>query len=453
MKLRIPDTKLYDTAKDILANLEAGAEEQENEKWHSYKIEVITPIFGGGVEKGTPDPKMPVRASAIRGQLRYWWRFLQRNRTDGHAISGKNLFKAERNIWGGMAEEGEDYSSKVKLRVENIISHLTPQPYSEGGAPYALFPARKQQGEREGKKLIWPKVTFDLKVLVLKDKIPKEDDQTSIKRALRWWATFGGIGGRTRRGCGSVYCAELFNDEETKQDIEDISCQLVCFDSQKYTPTDAVTAWKDAVNTLYKFRQGPTIGRNGTFRKHGRSKWPEPDSIRQIMGTYSEEKNSTHYRKCKTHKPQRNASQIAFPRAAFGLPIIFKFKDEKCGDPQQTELSPLGGERLASPLILTPYPKFQNGTVQYVPAALLIGNRQHIEDMKLYLVLSKDKKKKRWLHPEGKKQEEQWRRNEWDQWTSDWQNKAKMQDVDPIRNNGNTDALTAFMNFFARGGE
>jgi CRISPR-associated protein Cmr1 len=43
-----------------------------------------------------------------------------------------------------------------------------------------------------------------------------------------------------------------------------------------------------------------------------------------------------------------------FPRAAFGLPIVFHFKDEKIGDPYDTILQGRDYERLASPLILRP---------------------------------------------------------------------------------------------------
>ncbi|MCI5141455.1 MAG: hypothetical protein D3909_06965, partial [Candidatus Electrothrix sp. ATG1] len=108
---------------------------------------------------------MPIRASAIRGQLRYWWRFLQSNRTDGKALSGEDLFKAERDIWGGMAEEGKDFSSKVKLRVKiekNILLRFQGQQkrqYADDEPKYALFPAREQTQtipHQSAKYLIWP---------------------------------------------------------------------------------------------------------------------------------------------------------------------------------------------------------------------------------------------------------------------------------------------------------
>ncbi|NPV63073.1 MAG: type III-B CRISPR module RAMP protein Cmr1 [Methanotrichaceae archaeon] len=35
---------------------------------------MITPIFGGGVKVGENDLVTPIRASSIRGHLRFWWR-------------------------------------------------------------------------------------------------------------------------------------------------------------------------------------------------------------------------------------------------------------------------------------------------------------------------------------------------------------------------------------------
>lgn len=37
-----------------------------------YAIEVITPLFGGGVEAGKNDPITLIRPSSIRGHLRFW---------------------------------------------------------------------------------------------------------------------------------------------------------------------------------------------------------------------------------------------------------------------------------------------------------------------------------------------------------------------------------------------
>ncbi|MEI8633100.1 type III-B CRISPR module RAMP protein Cmr1 [Vibrio sp. PP-XX7] len=43
-------------------------------EWVSYQCTLVTPMYGGGVNAGEVDKEMPIRASAIRGQLRFWWR-------------------------------------------------------------------------------------------------------------------------------------------------------------------------------------------------------------------------------------------------------------------------------------------------------------------------------------------------------------------------------------------
>lgn len=366
---------------------------------------------------------MPIRASAIRGQLRYWWRFLQRNRTDGKALSGEKLFKAERDIWGGMAEGEEDHSSKVRLRVKiekNTLLRFQGQKrqYAEDEPKYALFPAREQTQtipHQPAKDLIWPdpKTNIDLVFELLLNAPDKYMDE--IERTLRWWITFGGIGARTRRGCGSIHCLEPELDPISVPEAEAAGCELKFQGNLK---GDALFTWKKAVNCLHKFRQGENVGRNGRF---GRSKWPEPDSIREITRRYSGKNPRAG---CKNHEPEHEA-RISFPRAAFGLPIIFKFKDDtRCGEPLQTELAPTDVERLASPLILTPYPEHVDETRRYKPAALLMS-RNHLQTISLRL---------------DEDQIESW----WD---------ASKATFDPIKNNNGTDALTAFMNFFARGGK
>src|SRR5207249_3333503 len=104
--------------------------------------------------------------------------------------------------------------------------------------------------------------------------------------------------------------------------------------------SNSVTAWEELIGKLKNFRQ---LRNPGTGRIPGRSLWPEPDAIRRL---------STSAPK---HSVPLSMTQ-KFPRAAFGLPIIFQFKrdDVKAGDPPVTTLQGRDVQRLASPLILRP---------------------------------------------------------------------------------------------------
>ncbi len=67
MKYRIPNiARISDINSEIIP-------EYKPKNSETYQVKVITPIYGGGVKAGEPDKDMPIRASAIRGQLRYWW--------------------------------------------------------------------------------------------------------------------------------------------------------------------------------------------------------------------------------------------------------------------------------------------------------------------------------------------------------------------------------------------
>jgi len=109
--------------------------------------------------------------------------------------------------------------------------------------------------------------------------------------------------------------------------------------------------WSDLIDCLKSFRQ---MRRTSTLKnaKHpGRSMWPEPSAIRHLTN----QSNPRHV------TPIPNSLIEKFPRAVFGLPIIFQFKDrnkhnlnDHNSDPRKTVLQLEASERLASPLILKP---------------------------------------------------------------------------------------------------
>ena len=103
-------------------------------------------------------------------------------------------------------------------------------------------------------------------------------------------------------------------------------------------------AWSILIRRLSEFRQTP-YGRDGS------SLWPEAEAIREIT------KNGHSTRK--------------FPRAAFGLPIVFHFIG---GVPVDTTLQGAEQEhdRLASPLILRPLKCKDGQIVKAVGVALVL---------------------------------------------------------------------------------
>lgn len=412
----------------------------------TYAVETITPIFGGGVEAGVPDTEMPIRASAIRGQLRFWWRFLASHRPDNPIKDPKALFEAEREIWGGMGEKGEDYASKIFIRIHDV-KNIISQAYDDKQVEYALFPAKSEKRKKNSAKdLIKPGVTFTLSITA------PTDELEHIEYVIRWWMSFGGIGARTRRGLGSINIQQLLPIDKEEVEVHK-GCQLAI---RTIKSGSALSAWEKAIEYLANFRQKPVIGRNpGTGNTPGRSHWPEPDSIRLILNTHSTKKTIQKYNHkkqeneeyaCHDHSPNHDA-MISFPRAFFGLPINFKFKDEDCGEPKESQLIPSHSERLASPLILKPY-RISEG--KYACAALLLPFNE-IDKTQLQLKVGSRVSS---VVPANLTDEKtkQWNENNWQYWNDNWWNSAKAKHVKPIHEYSKkgefTNPLTAFMHYF-----
>jgi CRISPR-associated protein Cmr1 len=401
--------------------------------------ELVTPMYGGGKESQKPDMGMPVRASAIRGQLRAWWRLLASSQYDG-----KTLRIEEFDLWGG-PDKNTPKASRVMLQVRHVDKVKvepwakydkkpdglykglpTPQPWAN--AAYALFPAQgkasKTHIEQQPHSLIKAGMTFELLIGFSAPINAKQ--QELLWQSVRWWSQFGGLGARTRRGLGAIQLKQV-SDHSLKETLlknidakeaQQQGCSLVKLNRSS---RDATQAWTDAIGKLQKFRQ-IGVGR----RSHSnRSFWPEPDAIRRITGQSS-----------KKHEHPVTEGNF-FPRAVFGLPIIFKFKDDgqqRYDEPSQTSLQPklIGEEepreRMASPMILRPTNDEQG---RWYATALLLPY-QGFKNVQLNLSYT-DKGMQRKC-PDG--------------WSVDYLNSQLVANIQPIANHNGTNALDAFMNYF-----
>jgi CRISPR-associated protein Cmr1 len=295
------------------------------------------------------DPITPLRTAAIRGHLRFWWRACCGRRF----ASPEEMRQAEASIWGAASKPGA-----VSLRLED--AHFDAKDFKvfdmqerngkfypralkgEGlhEIAYGAFPLQPKAGQET---LLQPgclHVFQGSARLVLNT--PSEFAQ-DVRAALRAWLAFGGIGGRTRRGFGAVAATDSADPAIVLKDLGQVQLR-----TSKQTFRQATDALAFGLGALQRFRQGANAGRNPqsdtTSKKPaGRSRWPEPDTIRHLTGHSS-----------RRHR-ERQVWGNKFPRAAFGMPIIFHFSDQRDGDPADTTLKPRDAERMASPLILRPY--------------------------------------------------------------------------------------------------
>lgn len=358
----------------------------------TYKL--ITPLFGGGAKTQKPDDVTTVRATEVRGHLRFWWRA-----TRGGMFNGdlKKMKEAEELIWGAAAKNGKKGHSKVKINVKekkSLVSDDSPfsvierenkndkkekrlvaQYHEKSIAPaYVAFPLQPPQDELKhvGQKTASVKigVEFILEISYPKELLDKANNkeinlEVEIGSALWAWETFGGIGARTRRGFGALLCdnsvkptmqsakVEIQNrlndyvvDENFPKGVPHLSKKL---EFRTIESQNEISAWKYLIEKMKNFRQNREPAKDKT---PGRSYWPEPDSIRRIL---NEKKKFTFG----VHNPEHKVIN-KFPRAKFGLPINFEFPKKSDRDPNKTILQgkPLGNnkyiDRLASPLIVRP---------------------------------------------------------------------------------------------------
>lgn len=330
-----------------------------------FRIELITPLFGGGVETGVNDESFPIRPTSIRGQLQFWWRATVGARCN----SKEDLRDNQSAVWGDTKK-----ASPVEVRVAEVqASRAEPCAHFERDAAkyrstptwhhafgstlaYALFPFQGQLADGRTRIEKEPASCIHQAAFQLEIRCPDEL-WPGVEEALRAWILFGGLGSRTRRGCGAIHC-EKFAPKDRNELISLLQRFLRDQSPGREWPTlaeailigrekeKANEAWADAVALLRDFRQGKGIGRNEGQdpRRPGRSRWPEPDTLRRITR-----------RSAPQHQPNEKMPN-GFPRAELGLPIVFHFKDK--GDPPDTVLYPGPGadgtprDRMASPLIL-----------------------------------------------------------------------------------------------------
>jgi CRISPR-associated protein Cmr1 len=250
-------------------------------------------------------------------------------------------------------------------------------PFNQTALPYALFPFQGQLNRSRTEVEKPPAKYIERGSFIVRVRCPKPLSE-DVKTAIWAWVNFGGLGARTRRGCGSLYCKELapknrndirawFQKNTVPHSPSARDWPVLPSDFLVGLPTQKpFDAWQSAIEVLQQFLQGVNFARNpgNQPNRPGRSRWPEPETNRSVKGSRSRE-----------HLRFREVPDDAFPRAELGLPIVFHYKDY--GEPPDTVLYPANGldgqrDRMASPLIIKPL-VLADG--QSVPMIILLVTR------------------------------------------------------------------------------
>ncbi|HKH48234.1 MAG TPA: type III-B CRISPR module RAMP protein Cmr1 [Thermoanaerobaculia bacterium] len=356
--------------------LAAIARRSREDDTRTYRF--LTYVMGGGVQVKDHvklrDEVTPVRAASIRGQLRFWWRACNPSGCE----TVQELRQREGEIWGTTSQPSKVIVDVVEQ--PGAPAHVQVYEYNDKGRTvpvrglrddiaYGGFPLQPDKDAQKLRKA--PGALFDYGTRKFKVRFSYDSDvEAEVNAALWAWETFGGLGARTRRGFGAIVRsdiapASLAQVKEKLQifgaspRISDIpSLQEARLVVAKRASDDPVNAWKGVLKAFQALRQKANLGRNeGRGDKPaGRSRWPEPDEIRRLTG------------KAAPKHREPTVTVQRFPRARFGLPIVFHFEAGREGDPEfkPFQIHPRDHDRFPSSLILRPLPdgnRFQSAAL------------------------------------------------------------------------------------------
>lgn len=281
---------------------------KHEDRWSAfYDMELLTPMIGGGTSSWQVDMEQPIRPESIKHHLRFWWRALQRPDTQKH-----ELLRKESALWG----DAKTNASTVRISVSypNRIQDqdfptikLAPKQNKWCGCPrYALFPLVKKEV-----KLLPAGFQFLLKVEA------RAADQETIRQVLRLWVLFGGLGARTRRGAGSLFCEPLLKgitdtaslkNAIIPSDIKQSTAQTVSNGTALFpnlhgamlgiglvkqpqgTRVEGTRVWSELIEAFALMRRNQGVGRS---QGRGRTRCPSPIILKAARFA-----NGTNYRVC-----------------------------------------------------------------------------------------------------------------------------------------------------------
>jgi len=264
------------------------AEREQNVTKYSYKLRLISPAFIAGVDKRQPE----MRATSIRGQLRYWLRA---------AVGAKNA--NSRDLWE--RESAVFGSTSVGSAISMRVYRAEPAKSAE----YAMLPHRRNEGRRRSSEQFALKhgQAFDLTLLTRPGVRMPED----ALDALKLWSLLGGIGRRSRRMFGAVeitspsnapdWYTPLQSPQELAQLIQEVVTKVAPFPALGAIPSfptlnvghswiivgqDAYPTYEDALISLFRdlLRSPKFIEKQDTFGQAigGRRASPLIAQVRRI---------------------------------------------------------------------------------------------------------------------------------------------------------------------------
>lgn len=288
----------------------------------SYRFDILTPMFSAGAD---PQWLAEIRATEIRGELRWWLRALGGFKNDRRPIVEQEAFYFG-SVHGGCSKSHVAVRVATSSKLEQNV-----QFGADVGTPlgYLLFPLRSndKKGVYSGRAFFKPNdlksEAFSVTVLIN----GSEEEADNINALLSVFGQFGAIGFRSRRCMGAIG----FHGSEPMQ----LSSAIAHFSKPGNVVIKQLDGlfddWRKCVDCQSRWLQG--------WRSHGRTS----------MGL----SGGPGFKYAKIDHDAGFDSQVKTTyRPAIGLPIIQQYSS---GGKIINEWDGDGFARFASPVILRPY--------------------------------------------------------------------------------------------------
>jgi CRISPR-associated protein Cmr1 len=157
----------------------------------TFDLETVTPLFLAGADQTTAELRPP----AFRGALRYWFRAI------AASIASPNIVRT----WEDKVFGNTDGGGAVTIRVPK--QPISKCPFKEGqGFPGLIYLFFSTYGDNKRKQRGYFPPSSHFKV-ILQTRLNREEDQQCLKLAIgAMWLLIhlGGIGSRSNRGGGNL---------------------------------------------------------------------------------------------------------------------------------------------------------------------------------------------------------------------------------------------------------
>jgi hypothetical protein len=173
---------------------------KEKLQLEQLQFQVVTPLYLGGADPRAPDDAR-VYVRPIVAQWRWWFRALAGGvfGTDSDGLA--RVRRLEQSYFGAVHEFGDAKSGPMQFRVRLLPGPLQePQEFTANRDPVLNYLGYGLGGTRQdpARLGIPPESRFTLEVIA-------SEEAWKLLRVLNYfWANFGGLGARHRRGLGSI---------------------------------------------------------------------------------------------------------------------------------------------------------------------------------------------------------------------------------------------------------